>query len=614
MRQYKRQKLQQAESTNRKSTDRHPNEPHRSSPSQRKAQRLPDDIFWLTAKHYLHDTQDIFSLALTSRNLWGLLKYELYVNAIMESKSLKTRPGISCDISIFHKAFDTYGILDFIDGSFSDEDTKDPLLRKIDHAVSSIDREAKGNIARALGRIHNIEPSIDKETIARWTQYFSRHELMGESGLHWAAARGYTTTVRGFVRAALRIWPEFLDAKSVDGHTAIHLAAKTGNIDIIQLLIDSGVFSSAPSGYGSYQGSPTMHRLLNRVASGTIQSNRCWYFLSTSYPRFGIDALGIAILNRHEEAAVCLLRHFDETFAARWQMVSPIHLAALAGLPRIVERMIVKGHDPNSICLQFRICRPLHMASMREDNTGVIQTLLDNGASLDQVDCRGSGPVHWAVHHNCVANAVYLINAGAYFGRSSWGNIPLKTCMKDDAMLPCTELILSKLSDSSISSEEQDNMLKKSVHRAISCCNRKGIRCNTKTVRTMIQRRIGLGTASSGLDEHDGTSSLHVAARSHCTQDLFELLLEQKPANINGKDNDGFTPLDHAIWNEMPDWKIALLLREGAFPSIHTGLKCRRIRGIFEVSKELKGYCNFEEWENKLRAFDSEASEKIVLE
>ena len=122
---------------------------------------------------------------------------------------------------------------------------------------------------------------------------------------------------------------------------------------------------------------------------------------------FVTDALGFAILGGHVDIVELLLeRCYDEALVrgmnSGWKdceghaVVSPLHLAALAGMAPAVEALIAKGANPNARERSFHNCSPLHMASTREGTRDVIQALLDHGADLNRVDDQARTIVQWA--------------------------------------------------------------------------------------------------------------------------------------------------------------------------------------------------------------------------
>jgi ankyrin repeat protein len=65
-----------------------------------------------------------------------------------------------------------------------------------------------------------------------------------------------------------------------------------------------------------------------------------------------------------------------------------------------------------------------------------------------------------------------------------------------------------------------------------------------KTIRLLIESGMDISAMTWG---ENRTNALHVAAANEKTADLIDAILETKKFDINGVDNDGNTPLHHAI-------------------------------------------------------------------
>ncbi len=314
-----------------------------------KVQALPDEIFWMSAKQFLHPPRDIFHLAISSRGLWNVLKIELYSVGVLLSKETETIEDIRKDIPL-----------------------RTPLP-PLD--IEPLDFPP--DIADEL--LHRNSPDDGRDP--PWKEFFSRPRMSRRSPLHRAAVGGYTEMAGNVIQAAKTTWPDFIDAKDPNGDTAIHLAAQAGHLDIVRLLVDAGCFIASPSGYFYWTseviGDGTTSRagrielvekpltdIINRIVPKTMNTPKGFYCLAESSPRFAIDALGLAIINRHKETARYLFDYYDENFARDWHIMSPLHLAALAGQYKILEKMLAQGSDANLRCPHFHNATLAHMAAI----------------------------------------------------------------------------------------------------------------------------------------------------------------------------------------------------------------------------------------------------------
>ena len=229
--------------------------------------------------------------------------------------------------------------------------------------------------------------------------------------LHSIACRGPVSLACKAIGAAKRFCPAYLDLPDPYGLTPVQLAAWSGQRKIVQLLLESGCAARQASDYVCWDPRP-LDKLINHLTQRSAPHIRLHargegYSLSERDRPFVTDALGLAILGGHEGIAGFLLReHYDEdlvrSMGDRWRdgdghsIISPLHLAALAGMRSVVEILLARGANPNIKESCFHDCSPLHMASTRMGTGDVMQVLLDHGADLYQVDDQARTVRQWA--------------------------------------------------------------------------------------------------------------------------------------------------------------------------------------------------------------------------
>ncbi|KAK7755871.1 hypothetical protein SLS62_002158 [Diatrype stigma] len=269
-----------------------------------------------------------------------------------------------------------------------------------------------------------------------------------QGGLHaLAKGKGPISSVRKAIAAAQRFWPEYVDVRGALGDAPIHVAARHGQREIVRLLLlphkhgGGGCIPRAASEYVCWDPRP-LSEVINHLAlrakgardggdtaatspaSAALLDHRpeaprihlnasrgSGYFgLSERDSPFVTDALGCAILGGHVDVAELLLQHscYDRGSIrrclehSRWEddggypIASPLHLAALAGMPSVVERLMMMGVDPNVREPLFHNCSALHMASTRDGTRDAVMVLLDHGGDLAQLDDEGRRVVQWA--------------------------------------------------------------------------------------------------------------------------------------------------------------------------------------------------------------------------
>ena len=129
----------------------------------------------------------------------------------------------------------------------------------------------------------------------------------------------------------------------------------------------------------------------------------------------------------------------------------------------------------------------------RPNNDAIIECLLSHGADFSPRDNAMRDALVWDVLFQAHENALRLIKAGARAehgfssSQSLDGDLPyekcvLGLCVKDDAFLPCTKLILRTHPDF------PDRLLRGSMYPALRYVSK-----NHATIRWWIERGVGLG-------------------------------------------------------------------------------------------------------------------------
>jgi ankyrin repeat protein len=86
-----------------------------------------------------------------------------------------------------------------------------------------------------------------------------------------------------------------------------------------------------------------------------------------------------------------------------------------------------------------------------------------------------------------------------------------------------------------------------------------------KTIRILIESGMDITTMRWG---ENGTNALHVTAADAKTTDLIDVIVETGKFDINGIDNNGLTPLHHAMNGSVSTTNVPRLIQLGANPSI----------------------------------------------
>ena len=230
----------------------------------------------------------------------------------------------------------------------------------------------------------------------------------GNQPLHLACKQGHSGTEKLLVDYGADV-----TATNVDGHTPVllvsqqlsetkedgahpnvklHVAAKTGDVETVQQLVDSGADVNAVIKRG--------RTLLHTVADGWLDCPELCDMLWKDGGR--IDAV-------------------DEDGN------QPLHLACRQSHTKIVKWLLC--HDVDTNAMNKHKQSPLHMAAGgRKDCPDLCKDLLDHGANTNVFDENGDQPLHLACKHGHVNTGKELMSHGADTNAvNKLGQTPLHT-------------------------------------------------------------------------------------------------------------------------------------------------------------------------------------------
>ncbi|RYP00397.1 hypothetical protein DL766_005471 [Monosporascus sp. MC13-8B] len=325
------------------------------------AQKLPNEVLWQVAKHFLHRPRDVLALALTIRDIGKVLQPELLITDTLFTKEQQLREE---DMDKRRR-----------DGS------GDAQLSKYRDCLLTGDTRQLADDAR--------------ETIISFRRALPRRQ----SVVHQLISQGKTEDSLQYIKHAMVYWLDHLDLPDEGGYPPLHLAAMRGNTDIVRVLVEAGSFVSAKVRLSSiHYKFPGSDKLNWIIYYDTSPSGNC---------------LSLAILHGHEDLALWSIRNTSLGHECGTAKVRPLHAAAFAKSKSIAEVLLKDGCDPN---YQVRVdlsVSPLHLAAASPDNAGVIQLLIDRGARLDILDGSFEIPLHYAVQYGDPPNCDPLLSAGS---------------------------------------------------------------------------------------------------------------------------------------------------------------------------------------------------------
>ena len=299
------------------------------------------------------------------------------------------------------------------------------------------------------------------------------------SSIHDAAESGDLSIVQTLINTGIDV-----NQKNEDGWTPLHIAASKNHREIVELLIDNGADINStgnPSFIFTWQG--------------------------------GFTPLHYATVNGHKEIVVLLINKGADVNAKTDDGLTPRDWAIKRSHTDIVD--LLRFHGGKTSSIHFHV---------RDGYLAGVQAYLDAGVDINARDQNGSTPLHWAAleGHNEIAKL--LINKGADVNvEDNTGNTPLDLAIRYER---------SDIAD--LLRTQGGNTTKELITL---------IQAATNGDFASVQAYLDAGVDINARD-NNGWSPLHWAAlEGH--KDIVELLIN-KGANVNAKDELGDTPLDFA--------------------------------------------------------------------
>ncbi|EQC31831.1 TKL protein kinase [Saprolegnia diclina VS20] len=297
--------------------------------------------------------------------------------------------------------------------------------------------------------------------------------------------------------------------------SAVHLAADTNQLDVLNALISAGAALDALDTYGStplhmaamHGHLPLVIALVTAGADINLRDAR------------GATALMRALFGSHVPTAKLLLDAGANVNDDAWGE-SPLFLACRLGLTSLVPQLVDLGADATA--LYHAGLTPLHIA-IQEGHAEIVSMLLASPRGVvNQRDARGTTLLHLAVatgHVNVVdvfLNAGFDFDVTNYDGDTPWG---LAQNSRNAALI--------SLLDDAI--EHKEALLEAAKHGAVDC------------VHMLLERPL-----SANVTDEVGCSLVHWAVMTHNAA-LLELLLKQPHLDVDTHNHEGKTPLSLAI-------------------------------------------------------------------
>mmetsp|Transcript_7816 Transcript_7816/g.32888 ORF Transcript_7816/g.32888 Transcript_7816/m.32888 type:complete len:872 (-) Transcript_7816:37-2652(-) len=197
----------------------------------------------------------------------------------------------------------------------------------------------------------------------------SNRDALGRTALHWCAE--YETSFGEFLVGE----GDDLFARDADGNTPLHLAAKHGNVEMIQAMLEQCLVSKAGD---EKAGKEEARRLVNAQNAG------------------GQSALHTTAVHRQEACMEYLFQQGAEVSLCDKARQTPLHLASAVGALECVKLLLAQGSDVNASTALGN--GPLHLAS-RNGHLKTARALLQAGAEVNAANKDRDTPLLVAALH-----------------------------------------------------------------------------------------------------------------------------------------------------------------------------------------------------------------------
>ena len=335
-----------------------------------------------------------------------------------------------------------------------------------------------------------------------------------------------------------------------DGNTALHLAAKSGSVDVFDWLVARGARLDVTNHAGETPRLLALHttNLAARIRfkahadifpaarDGKLETVAA---LLKAEPRLldetnlaGQTPLRLAVLGRHTNLVEFLVGQ-----GARWDMAT----AVMAGRAEVVRDLL--SRQPGSITNSLHGDTLLHLAAAN-DSRATAKLLISAGARVDAQNWAGLSPLGMALQRPRSAVANLLLNHGA--AENIFDAVCLDHFDKAAALLAANKSLVGATNPAGLAVVEMAAAL---GHERI--------------LKLLLDKEV----PSDFANPRDGRTLLHTAAI--CNQSNAVALLIRRGAKVDRLDKNGFTPLHWASIQGFAE-VAALLLQHKANPDSRT--------------------------------------------
>jgi ankyrin repeat protein/L-ascorbate metabolism protein UlaG (beta-lactamase superfamily) len=199
------------------------------------------------------------------------------------------------------------------------------------------------------------------------------------SEIHNAAAQGDLARVRAILAEA----PDAGQEKDERNDTPLHLAAVNGHVEVVRLLLDSGV----PVWIGDNEESSALDVASSRGHTDVVELLIARGANVRRHDLNGMTALHFAAYNGQAEVARILLDHGADIVYQTRNGSTPLHGAAYDGSVPVIELLLERGADVN--VRNGALYSPILSAAAGPAGRDAVELLLEHGADVHDRNNQG---------------------------------------------------------------------------------------------------------------------------------------------------------------------------------------------------------------------------------